>query len=179
MRSVTYSMGVSLDGYIVGPGWHLRLDGTRSRGLSVLDRRHSRRRRASAGAAAVRDDAVLGDRRTGPVAQRRRTGMDGALEAAAQGGLLDHGGGHSASRSEADSPSRRPGHAGSGASWSLRTAAPAADQAADGAIDGSPSRPSGVPATAPSASTCGFRHRTSGVGIGASAIASASTSRRA
>ena len=36
MRSVTYSMGVSLDGYIVGPDGELRLAATRRGGLSLL-----------------------------------------------------------------------------------------------------------------------------------------------
>ena len=46
------------------------------------------------------------------------------------------------------------------------------------AVDRSPRRPSAVPERAASASTGGFRHRTSGVGIGARAIASTSTSVR-
>ncbi len=33
MRSVTYSMGVSLDGYIVGPDGNFDLGGPRRRGL--------------------------------------------------------------------------------------------------------------------------------------------------
>jgi hypothetical protein len=54
----------------------------------------------------------------------------------------------------------------------------AAAHAAGDAADGSPRRPSAVPARAARASTGGFRHRTSGVGIGAMAIASTSTSVR-
>jgi hypothetical protein len=56
--------------------------------------------------------------------------------------------------------------------------APAAAHAADDAVEGSPRRPSAVPARAASASTGGFRHRISGVGTGAIAIASTSTSVR-
>jgi hypothetical protein len=52
---------------------------------------------------------------------------------------------HSLSRRDADSSSRPLGHGGSGASCSIRTAAPAAAHAADDAIDGSPRRPSAVP----------------------------------
>ena len=50
--------------------------------------------------------------------------------------------------------------------------------AADDAVDGSPRRPSADPGRAASASTGGFRHRTSGVGTGAIVIASTSTSVR-
>ena len=57
-------------------------------------------------------------------------------------------------------------------------AAPAAAHAAGDAVDASPRRPSAVPGRAASASTGGFRHRTSGVGTGAMAIASTSTSVR-
>jgi hypothetical protein len=85
---------------------------------------------------------------------------------------------HSLSRCDAISSRLRPGHGGSGASCSIRAAAPAAAHAADDAVDGSPRRPSAVPGRAASASTGGFRHRTSGVGIGAMAIASTSTSVR-
>ena len=73
----------------------------------------------------------------------------------------------------------RPGHGGSGASCSVRTAAPAAAQAADDVVDGSPRWPSAVPGRAASASTGGRRHRISGVGTGTMAIASTSTSVRA
>jgi hypothetical protein len=55
-----------------------------------------------------------------------------------------------------------------GDSWSAH--------AAGDAVDGSPRRPSAIPGTAASASTGGLRHRTSGVGIGAIAIAWTSTS---
>ena len=85
---------------------------------------------------------------------------------------------HSPLRREATCSRLLPGHGGSGASCSVRTAAPAAAQAADDAFDGSPRRPSSVPERAASASTGGLRHRTSGVGIGAKAIASTSTSVR-
>ncbi len=57
-----------------------------------------------------------------------------------------------------------------------RAAAPAAAHAAADAVEGSPRRPSDVPETAASATTGGRRHRTSGTGIGATAIASTSTS---
>jgi hypothetical protein len=67
---------------------------------------------------------------------------------------------HSPSRCEAISPGLRPGHGGSGASCSIRAAAPAAAHAAGGAVDGSPRRPSDVPGRAASASTGGFRHKT-------------------
>ena len=49
------------------------------------------------------------------------------------------------SRRDADSSILRPGHGGSGASCSLRAAAPAAAHAADDAVDGSPRRPSAIP----------------------------------
>ena len=58
-------------------------------------------------------------------------------------------------------------------------AAPAAAHAVGDAVDGSPRWPSAIPGTAASASTGGFRHRTFGVGTGAIAIASTSTSVRA
>ena len=58
------------------------------------------------------------------------------------------------------------------------TAAPAAAHTAGEEVDGSPRRPSALPGRAASASTGGFRQRTSGVGIGAMAIASTSTSVR-
>ena len=85
---------------------------------------------------------------------------------------------HSLSRFEAISSRLRPRHGGSGASCNIRAAAPAAAHAADDAVDGSPRRPSAAPGRAASASTGGFRHRTSGVGMGAIAIASISTSVR-
>jgi hypothetical protein len=56
MRSVTYSMGVSLDGYIVGPDGDF--DWT-APGLSLRHRRDTTGRRPPAGTTAVRDDAVL------------------------------------------------------------------------------------------------------------------------
>ena len=74
---------------------------------------------------------------------------------------------HSPSSCDATSSRLRPGHGGRCASCSIRTAAPAAAHAAGDAVDGSPRRPSAVPGRAASASTGGFRHRTSGVGIGA------------
>ncbi len=83
---------------------------------------------------------------------------------------------HSVSRLAAFSSRLRPGQGGSGASCSRRTAAPAAVHAADEAVDGLPRRPSADPRRPASASTGGFRHRTSGVGTGAIAIASTSTS---
>ena len=73
----------------------------------------------------------------------------------------------------------RPGQGGSGASCSFRMAAPAAAHAAGDPVDGPPRRPSAVPGSAAIASTGGLRHRTSGVGTGARAIASTSTSMRA
>ena len=85
---------------------------------------------------------------------------------------------HSSARREATSSRLLPGHGGSGASCSVRTAAPAAAHAADDAVDGSPRWPRAVPERAASASTGGLRQSTSGVGIGARAIASTSTSVR-
>jgi hypothetical protein len=85
---------------------------------------------------------------------------------------------HSPSRRDAISSTRRPGHGGSGASCSIRAAAPAAAHATDDAGDGSPRQPNATPGRAASASTGGLRHRTCGVGIGAMAIASTSTSVR-
>ena len=86
---------------------------------------------------------------------------------------------HSLSSFDAISSRLRPGQGGSGASCSIRAAAPAAAHAADDAVDGSPRRPSAVPGSAASASTGGFRHRTFGVGIGAMVIAWTSRSVRA
>ena len=79
---------------------------------------------------------------------------------------------------DATSARLRPGHSGDGASCSIRAAAPAAAHAAPDAVNGLPRRPSVVPGRAASASTGGFRHRTSGIGLGARAIASTSTSVR-
>src|SRR5690606_12423349 len=56
--------------------------------LPVLDRRDPRGRRASAGPAAVRDDAVLGDGGRGPLAGRGAARVDLAVESTAQGGVL-------------------------------------------------------------------------------------------
>lgn len=56
--------------------------------------------------------------------------------------------------------------------------APVAAHAADDAVDGWPRQPSALPGRAASASTGGFRHRISGIGIGAIAIAWTSTSVR-
>ena len=89
MRSVTYSMGVSLDGYIVGPdgtfNWtapgdevfSFVTDEIRKVGVHLL------------GTTAVRDDALLGDRRRGSVARRRDAQVGHAMEGAPQGGVLD------------------------------------------------------------------------------------------
>ena len=52
---------------------------------------------------------------------------------------------HSPARCDASSSRLRPGHGGSGASCSARTAAPAAAHAAEDAVDGSPRWPSAVP----------------------------------
>ena len=52
---------------------------------------------------------------------------------------------HSPSSSDANSSRLQPGHGGSGASCSIRTAAPAAAHAAGGALDGSPRRLSAFP----------------------------------
>ena len=66
MRSVTYSMGVSLDGYIVGPDGDFDWTAPDEGGLSLRHRRDTRGRRPPVGTTAVRDDAVLGDRRPDP-----------------------------------------------------------------------------------------------------------------
>jgi hypothetical protein len=63
MRSVIYSMSVSLDGYIAGPGRQLRLDDARRGGLSLLHRSDAGACRACDGSTALRDDAVLADGR--------------------------------------------------------------------------------------------------------------------
>jgi hypothetical protein len=86
---------------------------------------------------------------------------------------------HSPSSRDTISSRRRPGQGGRGASCSIRMAAPAAAHAAGDPVDGPPRRPSVVPGSAAIASTGGLRHRTSGVGTGASRIASTSTSMRA
>src|SRR5207249_741526 len=59
-------------------------------GLSLLDRRDTRCRRPSVGTTAVRDDAVLGDRRSGSIARRRRARVGRPLESAPKGGVLHH-----------------------------------------------------------------------------------------
>ena len=96
MRSVTYSMGVSLDGYIAGPDgefdWtapdeevmRLVIDESRHVGVQLMGR-------------GCRDDAVLGDGRAGFGARRIRARMDRDVEAAPEDGVLDHavgGAGH-------------------------------------------------------------------------------------
>jgi hypothetical protein len=60
VRRVTYSMGISLDGYIAGPDGDFRLGGARRGGLSLRHRRDTAGRRPPAGSRAVGDDAVLG-----------------------------------------------------------------------------------------------------------------------
>jgi hypothetical protein len=70
MRSVTYSMSVSLHWLHRWAGRRLRLDGARRGGLWLLDRQVPIGRRPPAGTTAVRNDAVLGDRRPGSDARR-------------------------------------------------------------------------------------------------------------
>jgi dihydrofolate reductase len=89
MRCVIYSMGVSLDGYIVGPDgdfdwtapdqelFRLVTDQTRELAAYVMGRR-------------LRDDAVLGDGRPGSVAGRRRPRVGCDLEAAPEGHVLHY-----------------------------------------------------------------------------------------
>ena len=83
----------------------------------------------------------------------------------------------------AGAPARRrqplPAREGGGASGGLGRAAPAAAHAAGDPVAGPPRRASVAPGSAATASTCGLRHRTSGVGTGASDIASTSASIRA
>src|SRR5262249_58915276 len=59
-------------------------------GLSFRHRRDTRGRRPPAGTAAVRDDAVLGDRRPGSIARRPNARVGRELEAAPKGGVLHH-----------------------------------------------------------------------------------------
>ena len=89
MRSVTYSMSSRSMATSSG-SMALRLGDARRRGLSLLDRRDPRGRRPPDGTAPVRDDAVLGDRRPGSIARRRRARVGRALEAVAQGRVLQH-----------------------------------------------------------------------------------------
>ena len=63
MRKVTYSMGVSLDGYIVGPDGGFNWAAPDDEVFRFVTDEIRERRRPPDGAAAVRDDAVLGDRR--------------------------------------------------------------------------------------------------------------------
>ena len=64
MRSVTYSMGVSLDGYIVGPDGGLEWTAPDQELFRfVID--ETRKLATRDGQAAIRDDAVLGDGRPG------------------------------------------------------------------------------------------------------------------
>ena len=65
MRSVTYSMGVSLDGYIVGPDGGLNWTAPDQELFRfVIDETRELATYAN-GQAAIRDDAVLGDGRPG------------------------------------------------------------------------------------------------------------------
>ena len=61
VRSVTYSMSISLDGYIVGPDGSFDWADARRGGLSLRHRRDTGRRRSPDGTAALRNDAVLGE----------------------------------------------------------------------------------------------------------------------
>ncbi len=83
---------------------------------------------------------------------------------------------HSAPSRAARSSRPIPDHGGRGPSCKARMAAPAAAQAAGDAVDGSPRRPIVLPARAANARTGGSRHRISGVGTGASVMASTSRS---
>ena len=60
MRSVTYSMGVSLDGYIVGPDGGFDWTTPDEEVFRFCHRRNTRGRRSPDGTTAVRNDAVLG-----------------------------------------------------------------------------------------------------------------------
>src|SRR5690606_17594917 len=70
------------------PRRRLRLVRAQRGGIPSLDRRDQERRGASHGAAALRDDALLG--RSGQGVRRARAGMDGAVEPAAKARLLTH-----------------------------------------------------------------------------------------
>ena len=80
MRSVTYSMGVSLDGYIVGPDGGFDWPGFDEEVFRSHIDEIRECRRPPDGATPVRDDAVLGDRRPGSIARRRRARVGRALE---------------------------------------------------------------------------------------------------
>ena len=82
MRRVTYAMSASLDGYIVGPDGSFDWGAPGRGDLPLLDRPDPRGRRPPAGTSALRDDAVLGDRRPGSVARRHRARLDRGLEPA-------------------------------------------------------------------------------------------------
>ncbi len=90
MRPVTYAMGISLDGFIVGPDggfdWGTPDDEVFRFWIDEI----SRGRRPPDGTAAVRDDAVLGDRRPGSIARRRGARVDRTVETASEGGVLHH-----------------------------------------------------------------------------------------
>ena len=90
MRSVTYSMAVSLDGYIVGPDGGFDWGAPAEDAFSLLHRRNTRGRRSPDGATAVRGDAVLGERRRESIARRRRARVGRTLEPVAEGRLLHH-----------------------------------------------------------------------------------------
>ena len=71
MRSVTYSMSVSLDGYIVGPDGGFDWTAPDEEVFRFWIDEIRAGRRPPVGTTAVRDDAVLGDRRPGSIARRR------------------------------------------------------------------------------------------------------------
>ncbi len=89
MRSVTYSMGVSLDGYIVGPDGDFDWTAPDEEVFRFVTD-EMRRDASTCWTTAVRDDAVLGDRRPGSIARRLDAGVGRALEAAPKGGVLHH-----------------------------------------------------------------------------------------
>jgi len=82
-------MGVSLDGYIAGPdgdfGWTPPDEEVFRSHIDEI-----RESVSTAGTTAVRDDAVLADRRPGSIARRREARVGRALEAAPEGGVLDN-----------------------------------------------------------------------------------------
>ncbi len=69
MPSVTYSMSSSLDGYIVGPDGTFDWPGFDKDVFRFWIDEISTGRRPPDGTTAVRDDALLGDRRPGSVAR--------------------------------------------------------------------------------------------------------------
>src|SRR2546428_1353320 len=77
MRSVTYSMSVSLDGYIVGPDGDFDWTAPDEEVFRFVTDE-------------IRDDAVLGDRRPGSIARRLNARVGRDLEAAPKGGVLHH-----------------------------------------------------------------------------------------